>query len=107
MLQETSSPLLSLAFSDPNSAASVHATAQSLHPIVQGAYYNLLMGNWTLFLWAVATIATGLGAFVVFYGTYELFVWILYLIYEDEIKSQQAEYKLRDSTSDVIPVIRS
>ena len=74
--------------------------------MVQGAYYDLLMSNWTMFLWAVITLATSLGVVIVVDGSYELFVWIVYLIDRDEIKQQEAEYKLSDKQP-IIPVIRN
>ena len=51
------------------------------HPLVQGAYYDLLMGKWTMFFWALITISTSITGIIVVDGGYELFVWILYLIY--------------------------
>ena len=56
------------------------------HPLVQGAYYNILMSNWTQFGWAVVALSVSIGSIITTYGGYEFFVWIVYLFECDEIE---------------------
>ena len=64
----------------------------TIHPMVQGAYYNFFTNAYFISLWSIFAVFSTIFMYILVYGGYELTIYIFYWISQDEIDEEEREF---------------